>query len=316
MNLHSDKIFIFGAGPVGLAHHDAFRSLGCEVQCINRSGGSKTTLFGLDIDITPLAAFDMHILEGAGVVISLPINQQLSLYSQILEMNPRFILLEKPGTFDLIGLRDIATRYQEATNSTYVGYNRRFFRSVTALKNILENEQVYSVTVDWSENIPRLLSLVSDNEVLENWHLANSCHLFDLAMFLADSKEYSLKYKYVAGKSGFNSLPGRGLFHMISENMVSLEMKFDFMQSGSWSVEVVSESGRYRLAPLEQLTKFDEGSFSYQTLKIQDGKNSIKEGFAEQARAILYGSKHLCRFDSNLWNITKLNELMQKDDTC
>lgn len=312
MNSHNCKIHIFGAGPIGLAHYDAFKSLGCDVRCINQSGGSKVTPAGYNIDLIPIDAFEMEFLVGSGVVISLPIRSQIDVYYQVIEFKPNFVLLEKPGSFDLLGLRNIEKGHRELTKTTYVGYNRRFFRSVTALKKILESDQIYSITVDWSENISRLLSMVSDEHVLENWHLANSCHMFDLAMFLSGSEKYSLKYGYVNGQSKFNSLPGRGLFHMTSNNSVSVELKFNFMQSGSWFAEVVSSSGRYRLAPLESLARFDERSFSYQPIKIEDNDGSLKEGFFEQARASLFGSSYLCDFSTNLNNLLMLNELLKQ----
>ena len=314
MNLRNYKIHVFGAGPIGLAHHDAFKSLGCDVRCINQSGGSKVTPAGYNIDLIPIDTFEMGLLAGCGVVISLPIKSQIDVYSQVIEFKPDFVLLEKPGSFDLLDLRNVENKHRELTKTTYVGYNRRFFRSVTALKKILESDQVYSIAVDWSENISRLLSLVSDEHVLENWHLANSCHMFDLAMFLSGSDKYSLKYGYVNGQSKFNSLPGRGLFHMTSNNSVSIELKFNFMQSGSWSAEVVSSSGRYRLAPLERLARFDEQSFSYQPIKIEDNEDSLKEGFAEQARAVLFGSSYLCDFNTNLNNLSMLDELLKQRD--
>lgn len=310
MLLPNNRVTIFGAGAIGLAHFDAFYSLGCDVRCVNQSGGCKTTAAGHKVEITPVSSFVMESLRETGVVISLPIEHQLKLYFEVIKHKPSFVLIEKPASLDLSGLKKTVKDYPDIIKRTYVGYNRRFFDSIIGLKKILENKKIYSISVDWSENIPRLQSLVDNKSLLESWHLANSSHMFDLAAFLDGSESYTLKYKYLNGMSSFNSLPGFGLIHMISANSVSMEFRFNFIQSGSWSLEVISASGRYRLAPLEQLTKFNTKTFSFKPIINGNQTSQFKEGFINQARACMNSSKYLCNFESNYKNLNMLNMIL------
>lgn len=301
-------VFVFGAGAIGLQHAAAFQHCGAEVSVISQSGGRRSSQ-EVEFETCSAAGFDSAALTGQGVVIALPIREQIDLLESVLSYQPKFVLIEKPGSFELDRLARVA---ETSATPIYVAFNRRFLGSVKRLKELLSGEEVFSIKCDVSENLLRLKSLVSDDYVLKYWHLANSSHLLDLTMYLSESDKADLLFCLSKGRSSFSTLPGAvTAVYRLKSTIVNFSC--DFRVSGSWFLEIVSSNGRYRLSPIETLTKFDEASFRYIPCVVKDNPNAgFKAGFVEQATAcLLDSSTELVTLDSVIHSLETLDRIFR-----
>lgn len=309
--LPSQKIFIFGAGPIGIEHRKAFNKLGCEVCSVSKFGGKRAVSNFKQIDTIALNDFDFASLSNTGVVIALPIEQQLAIYKKVIEFNPKFVLIEKPFTLEINELEDLLEDTGSNLSKTFVAFNRRFYEPIQVLRRILDDSEIYSIAADFSENIPRLVKAVQNQVMLDKWHIANSSHIMDLIIYLTQSERLNLNYRYLNGSSNFSSHRGYGFAHLKNQNNVDIETKFNFMCSGSWNIEVSASSGRFKLAPLEKLLKFNTDNFQFEVVAEEDTNINYKAGFLKQASALLNGNPSLCSLKQNYLNVKSLSEIFE-----
>lgn len=307
-------VYIFGAGDIGLQHAAAFKQCGAEITIISQNGGVRHSPVGIEYETCAVSEFDFGSVRRQGVVIALPIKEQIDLLENIASKNPGFVLVEKPGSFELERLE---TLNRESDFPIYVAYNRRFLESVLELKNQLNGAEVFMIKCDASENIPRLQSVVSDEFLLNNWHFANSCHVLDLVRFLAGERDLVVNSKSSSGRSRFSELHGAVCCDFNIRNCKVLYTA-DFRVSGSWVIEVVSSVGRFRLSPIEQLTVFDETRFSFRTVELDSFESEIKPGFVKQAMTVLnHGDSaekaYLCKLGSALENLRLMADIYSLD---
>ena len=167
---------------MGMAHYDAFDFIGCDPVVVTRSGALRAAK-NKKVFSTKFSSVNLGEIKG-GVVVALPILMQFDLIHALLAAKPRldFLLIEKPVSFaidDLIKISRLANEF----NNIFVGYNRRFFGSIQALKQKIEEQGCSSIRLDVSENITRMMNLVDDRAVLKEWQSANSTHVLDLLSF-------------------------------------------------------------------------------------------------------------------------------------
>ena len=278
------EVYVFGAGHIGLHHAAAFEACGANVTVISQAGGRRVSQ-EIEYDTVSIQNLNKAVLRGQGVVIALPISKQVDLLESVVLAAPKFVLLEKPGSFHLSRLEKVVNKIEFPV---YIAYNRRFLTSVRELISRLRLAKVYSIKCDASENLPRLMSMVTDKHLLNNWHLANSMHVLDLSMHISRGNSHDLILSRSSGCASFGDIAG-GALAIIRSGQTEIIYTADFRASGSWNIEVISSVGRFRLGPLEELKIFNSDTFSYSTIvdKSVESVSKIKPGFLDQAKACL-----------------------------
>lgn len=288
-DLRKRCVYIFGAGSIGLAHFEAFSGCGFHVIVVSKSGGERQFRDGRKISTVRFNKTLFKDLDGCGVVVALPISQQVILVQDLLRSGskPTFLLVEKPFslfTEDFIVTSDLNVN----AVPIYVAFNRRFMPSVSFLRELINREGCTSMQVDLSENITRLKTLVSSQENLANWPAANSVHMIDLASYLLnDDLTGGVTFSSSTPSKIFDG-PGVGTKIWEARNGCLLTFTYDFSADGAWTLIACIAGERYKLSPIEVLLKFDSSCFEWIEVPLPANFKSVstKLGFLEQAEAL------------------------------
>jgi predicted dehydrogenase len=274
-----------GAGPVGLAHLKAFRSLEVEVVGLCTKGADTGRLLAAEHGFPLYAESITELYERTkadAVVAALPIAEMLSAYRELFAL-PWASLTEKPLGVDLLEAREIAALAHGADHRGFVGFNRRHFASTRAAMSIIETSSApRSVTVFDQQDRDQALRVGHPSVVAENFMYANSIHLIDyFSMFC---RGMLTKVQQVRPWTAIRGCT------------VEVELTYDsgdvgryiavWEQKGPWAVELMSGDINVVLRPLEKLTVTRDGRDV--TPLIDYGVDELfKPGFVVQAQSFI-----------------------------
>lgn len=131
-------------------------------------------------------------------IVAVSVDQLANVTKLLLQSGVKNILVEKPAALYRKDLEEICELNRKFKANTFVAYNRRFYASVQKAQEIIEQDEgVTSFFFEFTEWSHVIQNTKHSTEVKENWFLANSTHVVDLAFFLGGFPE---KMKsYIAG---------------------------------------------------------------------------------------------------------------------
>jgi predicted dehydrogenase len=207
----------------------------------------------------------------------------------LLEHGFKSILVEKPGGFDAEDIRAVGAKAEALGSAVSVGYNRRFFASSVAAKQIIaEDGGVLSFNFEFTEWGHVISGLVKEEGVKEQWFLSNSTHVIDLAFHLGGMpSEFSA---FVAGSLNWH--PEASVFSGAgkAENGALFSYQANWAAPGRWGVEILTRKHRLILRPMERLQIQKIGSVAIEFVDIDDHLDKdFKPGLYKQAEAFFAG---------------------------
>jgi len=171
-----------------------------------------------------------------GIVIGTRIESTLEILEYAIKQNVP-ILVEKPS----INSKDLKNLIKKSHKLIMVGFNRRFYRTVNTLKNLIE-----------IENTPVIANMVIPESNLQNF-FTNSIHSIDLLRYVFGDIKLEFSKKLIKNKMV------NGVTATFSNK------KNDLIQlTGIWnapanvSLSVFSEKKQFELKPYETLKIFDD----------------------------------------------------------
>lgn len=197
------------------------------------------------------------------------------------------ILVEKPGGLDCEEIAALA-KVTELLNSTVIlGYNRRFYSSVIrAMQIIQEDGGVLSFNFEFTEWSHLVEPQKIDLRIKNNWFLANSTHVVDLAFFLGGiPNEIST---FVSG--GLHWHPSASIFAGAGKTTRNALFSYNanWNSAGRWGVEVLTKSHKLILRPLEKLQVQNIGSIEISHVPLEDELDiKFKPGLFLQTKAFI-----------------------------
>lgn len=309
---NGESVWLIGFGPMGQAHFEALKSVKKEVKVFTLRGGLRE-FDNKDIITHPVVDIE-RFSRPSHVVVAAPIFSQLSIVEMLIGLGVENILVEKPVSLDAKLLAPLEIKASLLGIRIFVALNRRFYESVIKLSEIVASDAITSIKIDGSENIQRLRSIQTDSNILENWSLANTIHLFDLAAYLIkkSEKSFAIESKFFSSdnQSSFNGKPGLVHAVYVSENGAHISYAHNWMVSGKWSFEVCTQTARYVLNPLEELSRFDEYTFQYKPLTADDAKDNCKPGLRGQLSSFLGEQAELCSLDEFIDSVGLFGSLL------
>ena len=172
-----------------------------------------------------------------GIVIGTRIESTLEILEYAIKQNVP-ILVEKPVS---VNSRDLKNLIKKSHKLIMVGFNRRFYRTVNTLKNLIE-----------IENTPVIANMVIPESNLQNF-FTNSIHSIDLLRYVFGDIKLEFSKKLIKNKMV------NGVTATFSNK------KNDLIQlTGIWnapanvSLSVFSEKKQFELKPYETLKIFDD----------------------------------------------------------
>jgi len=301
-------ILLAGAGPMAVAHAQVLTALGRACFCVGRSTESvesfkaQTGMPGCPGGVASWALNkDRPVVDAAVVAVSL--TELGAVTRTLLGAGIKRILVEKPAAINLaeIEAMDIAARAVGAT--IYLAYNRRFYAATEATRRIIvEDGGVSSFFFDFTEVASRTVVPGRGPDVLNNWFLANSSHVVDLAFHLGGRPRViearvkgSLDWHPMGATfAGSGETEGGALFSYLS----------DWAAPGRWGLDLRTSKRRLILQPMEALKVQELGSFAITDVPLDDLDTRFKPGLYRQMKAFLSDlpettalqplSEHLC----------------------
>jgi predicted dehydrogenase len=286
------SILLVGSGPMAVNYAKIFKSFGISPVTVGRGKASAekfTAETGLPVALGGLDAWltdaTNPLLESAVVAVG---EKWVGVTAKaLLDHGISNLLIEKPGGHDVDDIRSVGAKAAAVGASVYVGYNRRFYASVRAAKEIIaEDGGVISFNFEFTEWGHVISGIHKEEGVKEQWFLSNSTHVIDLAFHLGGMPTELSSYS--AG--GVDWHPTASVFAGAGKSASGALFSYqaNWESPGRWGVEILTSKHRLILRPLETLQIQKIGSVAIEELKIDDELDkNFKPGLYRQTQAFL-----------------------------
>lgn len=223
--------------------------------------GRKVITGGLE-NINP-KVYDLP--EYAIVAVSL---EELYVTSKkLIEIGIRNILIEKPGALAEEQIKELDFLSKENKIVLKIAYNRRFYRSVSKLKELVTADGgIKSIHFEFTEWSHKIKNLDKSKIVLDSWLFVNSSHVIDLFFYLSGvPRELN---SIVSGSLDWFKHGSIFVGSGITENNIPFSYNSNWEAPGRWSLEISTRNHRFKLAPLERLFVMNTGEFDFKEVDM------------------------------------------------
>jgi predicted dehydrogenase len=276
----NNNCWLVGAGFMANEYIKAMKALDIKFTVVGRS----------DERIAKLRAeFDVHGISG-GVqdyinsapaipeysIVAVSVEQLLDVTLSLIEAGVKCILVEKPAGLSQSDIDLIADLASQSNAQVSVAYNRRFYKSVSFLKErITEDGGITSINFEFTEWVHTIDTDKFPEEVLNKFLIANSTHVIDTVFHLAGKPRIlnaDVSGKAVEWHPSGSIFSGSG----VTVNDIPFTYSSNWGAPGRWAIEVCTRKRRYYLKPMERLSVQEIGS-----VQINDfiGDYSVDENF-------------------------------------
>lgn len=290
MSHNIEQIGIIGLGIMAQDYAKVLRGLNVPCRAIGRSS-SKIEAFKEATSIDAIAGgideyFNHHPVFTT-CIVAVDLEQLAPVTRTLINKGVKNILLEKPGGMNLEELLEIKELAKTSNVNVFVAYNRRFYSSVLKASEIIEQDGgITSFHFEFTEWSHIIRTLPKPVEVKENWFLANSSHVIDLAFFLGGSpvnmqcfQRGQLDWHTKASVFGGAGITQSGAVFTYHANWAS---------AGRWSMEIMTPKRKLIFSPLEKLKEMKVGEIKISDVDIEDFDDvQFKPGLKKQVQAFL-----------------------------
>jgi predicted dehydrogenase len=289
------KVLLIGVSQMAVDYYKALSALDTEITIVGRSEGG-VTMFKEQTGVTAHAGginkfiLNNNITLFDAVIVAVGLEELYNTTSILIKSGAKKILVEKPAGLEFSQIEILTQEAKIENAEVFVAYNRRFYASVLELKKqISDDGGVRSFHFEFTEWAHVIEKLDKNPGIKENWFLANSTHVVDLAFFIGGApKEFSA---YTKGKLSWHPVSifaGAG----ISDIGALFSYHSNWESAGRWSLEFLTDKNRYILKPLEELQVQRKGSIVVEKIEIDDSiDKTYKAGLYKQTEAFLKDNK-------------------------
>jgi predicted dehydrogenase len=308
----SDTIWLIGCGQMAVEYSKILNELNVKYYVIGRGEESAVT-FENKTKVPVIRGGVKSNLEQIRApktaIIATGVSELSEACKDCLNAGVSLLLVEKPGALNIEELNELNQISNKKGKKVFIAYNRRFFASVAKAKELIRKDGgTTSFNFEVTEWWHKIVDLPKSNLVLENWFIANSTHVTDLAFYLGGNPK-----EIVCNTAGSLKKHSRAKVFSgcgITQNNALFTYSGNWGAPGSWAVEVLTEKHRYILKPLEKLQIQKLGSVKTEYIDLEDDiDKKFKPGLLNQTKAFISGeSDELCTLSSQL----KLMKIYQK----
>lgn len=301
------NIWIIGAGIIAREYAKVLKALGKDYICIGR-GEESAKVFAETTGVEPVKGGIESFLinnpklpEAAIVATNLGTLASNTIF--LLKYGVKRILCEKPGFLYPQELEEVYSVCKQANAEVYYAYNRRFFASVLAAEQIIEEDGgLRSFNFEFTEWGHVISQYNKPKGELKNWFFANSTHVVDLAFFLGGTPvEMTCFAKDEAEWHKPINFAGAGR----TDKNILFSYQANWNAPGRWAVELLTSQHRIYLKPMEQLQLQDKGTIKIYPVEIDDHLDKeFKPGFYLETKTFLEGhAERLCSIQQQVEHI-------------
>ena len=318
-NISSKKVVLFGTGKMGVEYSKVLQHLGVNFSVVGRSQAGVERFYsqtGIRAIPNGFSAWKEKNEEGIKfAIVAVNVEELSKMAIELMDFGVRKILLEKPGGLNPEEIKLVKDKAKNTETKIIVGYNRRFYSSVLKAQEIIKEEgPVKSFNFEFSEWVHLIPEDISEM-VKNNWFLANSTHVVDMAFFLGGRpKEFK---SYISG--GCDWHPAGTVFSGagISENSVPFSYQANWFAPGRWGVEIITDNKRLIFRPLEKLQVQLNKSVAIDFIDIDDSLDrNFKPGLFKQTKFFLDDIDHpnFLTIDKHYENVVNYYQKIVKPD--
>lgn len=224
-------------------------------------------------------------------IVAVNIEELGKVTRNLINLKIKSILVEKPAGLNEQDIRKTAQLAKSSKAKVYVAYNRRFNTSVNKTREYIKNDGgVLSFSFEFTELAHVIATYPVPMTVKQEWFMANSSHVVDLAFFLGGKPKTLSAYTAGAGDLSWydkgSIFAGAG----VSQNGALFSYQANWQSGGRWGVEIMTSKRRLILRPLEKLFVQERGSFEVkEDMADYTIDKNFKAGFYNQVKAFLSG---------------------------
>lgn len=267
-------IVLIGAGKMAQAYAKVLDAKGLRFTVVGRGQESATAFEdatgipaitgGLD---SYLASTSHSIAPVA--IVALPVADLSMACMALIKAGTQRILVEKPAGLNLTELETLNALAEEHGAEVRVALNRRFLASTLEVeKRAQEDGGISSFTFEFTEWGNVISQTKHPAHVKDNWFLANSLHVVDLAFHLG-GKPCDL---FATSMGELDWHPRASRFSGAGRTHAGAVFSYhaDWAAPGRWGVEIMTPKHRFILRPLEQVQVQELNKIAIETAEIDD----------------------------------------------
>jgi predicted dehydrogenase len=285
------RILLVGTGNMAREYYRVLRDFDVALTIVGRSGPNADAFhkeFGVNPVIGGIKDYLINCQEKFdGAIVAVGVDLLNETAACILRFGCKRILLEKPGGLNFDEIRSLASLSLTKNAEIFIAYNRRFYTSVSQLLHLAEDDGgILSGSFEFTEWSHVIKDLNVSETIKENYFLANSTHVLDLAFYIMGKpKDLS---SVVAGDCGWHKpsvFAGSGR----TERNILFSYSANWESAGRWGVEVQTAKRKLILRPMEKLFQQRVGELTQMEVDVKDSyiDEKYKPGVYRQVQAFL-----------------------------
>lgn len=225
------------------------------------------------------------------VIVAVNVEYLAPVTSELINYGIKKILLEKPGGINSNEVENLNIKANQANADIYIAYNRRFYASTIHAQKMIEDDGgVNSFNFEFTEWAHVIEKTNHPQKVLNNWFLANSTHVVDLAFYLGGKpKEIST---FTSGSLKWH--PNASVFAGagVTLNGAIFSYQANWSAPGRWGIEILTKKHRYYFRPMEKLQVQKIGSIILEDATIDYSLDyQFKPGIWHQVNSFLLNNE-------------------------
>ncbi len=313
------KLLLIGVGKMGIEYAKVLKEIKADFVAIGRGETSATNFekeIGTRVVRGGLQNFDIKNSNITHAIVAVSVEELSKKTISLIEAGVKNILVEKPAGLNREEIAKIEERARQNGARILVAYNRRLYSSTQKAKEIIEKDGgVLSFNFEFTEWPSTIEPLPFSKETKENWVLANSSHVIDLAFFLGGRpKEIET---HVGGVGGLSWHPSGAIYSGsgISEKGALFSYNANWLSAGRWGVEILTKNRKLILRPLEKLFEQKKGEFEIKEIILNDSLDTkFKPGICLEVKELLGDKKgFLPTIEEHLENLKWILKIAKYD---
>lgn len=289
------NILLIGSGYMATEYAKVLNGMKKEYTIVGRGEKSAAALKEETGHDVVTGGIEKYLGDGNQVpeyaIVALPVESLSDTTLLLIKSGVKNILIEKPGALKISALEEIQKQAEEKNVHVYIGYNRRFYKSVSeAKKMIQEDGGAITAHFEFTEWTHRVEASGNTENTLKNWFLGNSSHVVDLAFYLCGMPK-SINCE-IAGQENIPWHPVGSIYSGsgVTENNVLFSYDANWGFPGRWALQVNTKKHRFILKPLEQLKVVEMNSVKIEDCDLDYSIDTdYKAGLYKETEAFLTG---------------------------
>lgn len=289
------NVLLIGAGYMGKEYGKVLNALNVSYSVVCRSEESASK-FNDELGVMPISGGVDNALNQINeeldmAIVAVNVEFLSSTVITLLNYGIKKILVEKPAALNKKELMMVYETCKSMDAEVYVAYNRRFYSSTEkALEIISEDGGVSSFNFEFTEWGFKIEKTSHPPKVKEEWLLANSTHVIDLAFFLGGYPSEMCSFN--SGSLDWHSRASKYSGAGITDKGILFSYQANWDAPGRWAVEVLTNEHRLYFRPMEELAIQKKGSVDVVNVELDNQLDiDFKPGLYKQVETFLSEEK-------------------------